>query len=119
MLGIPHRSSQKHPDPLRPIRLRAGDRDEERLAKIADIRGPHQLSRPHLRGSKKIGWKDGIKALGVILKYWVIDDLYATPYGRGVLNNLTGTPQYLSWLAHTLRPHLGDAVLEVGAGSAT
>jgi glycosyltransferase involved in cell wall biosynthesis/phospholipid N-methyltransferase len=65
---------------------------------------------------KKIGWKDGIKALAVILKFWVIDDLYATPYGRGVLNNLTGTPQYLSWLARTLRPHVGDTVLEVGAG---
>ena len=39
---------------------------------------------------KKIGWKDGIKALGVILKFWLIDDLYAAPYGRGVLNNLTG-----------------------------
>src|SRR4051794_25511914 len=65
---------------------------------------------------KKIGWKDGIKALGVILKFWVIDDLYATPYGRGVLNNLTGTPQYLSWVARKLRPHLGDTVLEVGAG---
>ena len=64
---------------------------------------------------KKIGWKDGLKALGVILKYWLIDDLYAMPYGRGVLNNLTGTPQYLSWLAQTLRPHLGDAVLEIGA----
>jgi glycosyltransferase involved in cell wall biosynthesis len=65
---------------------------------------------------KKIGWKDGLKALGVILKYWIIDDLYAVPYGRGVLNNLTGTPQYLSWLAHQLRPHVGDVVLEVGAG---
>jgi glycosyltransferase involved in cell wall biosynthesis len=65
---------------------------------------------------KKIGWKDGLKALGVILRFWVIDDLYATPYGRGVLNNLTGTPQYLSWLARTLRPHIGDNVLEVGAG---
>jgi glycosyltransferase involved in cell wall biosynthesis len=65
---------------------------------------------------KKIGWKDGLKALGVILKFWLIDDLYATPYGRGVLNNLTGTPQYLSWLARKLRPHVGDAVLEVGAG---
>jgi glycosyltransferase involved in cell wall biosynthesis/precorrin-6B methylase 2 len=65
---------------------------------------------------KKIGWKDGIKALGVILKYAVIDDLYAAPYGRGVLNNLTGTPQYLNWVAQTLRPHLGDTVLEVGAG---
>ena len=65
---------------------------------------------------KKIGWKDGLKALGVILKFWVIDDLYAVPYGRDVLNNLTGTPQYLSWLARKLRPHIGDSVLEIGAG---
>jgi SAM-dependent methyltransferase len=65
---------------------------------------------------KKIGWKDGVKALAVVLKFWLIDDLYATPYGRGVLNNLTGTPQYLSWLARTVRPYLGDAVLEVNAG---
>lgn len=65
---------------------------------------------------KKIGWKDGIKALGVILKFWLIDDLYTAPYGRGVLNNLTGTPQYVNWLAGLLRPHLGDTVLEIGAG---
>jgi glycosyltransferase involved in cell wall biosynthesis len=65
---------------------------------------------------KKIGWKDGAKALAVILRFWLIDDLYAVPYGRDVLNNLTGTPQYLSWLARMLRPHLGDSVLEVGAG---
>src|SRR6476469_2134459 len=65
---------------------------------------------------KKIGWKDGLKALAVIFKFWMIDDLYATTYGRGVLNNLTGTPQYLSWLAKRLRPHIGDTVLEIGAG---
>src|SRR3954454_9510234 len=65
---------------------------------------------------KKIGWKDGIKAFAVIFKFWLIDDLYAAPYGRGVLNNLTGTPQYLSWLAKTLRPHIGDTVLEISAG---
>ena len=65
---------------------------------------------------KKIGWKDGVKALLVVLRYWLIDDLYVTTYGRGVLNNLTGTPQYLSWLARTMRPYLGDSVLEVGAG---
>jgi glycosyltransferase involved in cell wall biosynthesis len=65
---------------------------------------------------KKIGWKDGIKALFVVLRYWLIDDLYVTTYGRGVLNNLTGTPQYLSWLTRTLRPYLGDTVLEVNAG---
>jgi len=65
---------------------------------------------------KKIGWKDGVKALGTVLKFWLIDDLYVEPYGRGMLHNLTGTPQYLSWLTRTLRPHLGDTVLELGAG---
>ena len=65
---------------------------------------------------KKIGWKDGVKALGVILRFWLIDDLYTEPYGRAFLNNLTGTPQYLNWLARVLRPSLGDTVLELGAG---
>ncbi len=65
---------------------------------------------------KKIGWKDGIHALGTILRFWAIDDLYSQPYGRGLLNNLTGTPQYLNWVARRLRPHLGDTVLEIGAG---
>ncbi len=65
---------------------------------------------------KKIGWKDGVKALGVIFYFWLVDDLYVAPYGRGLLNSLTGTPQYLSWLTRVLRPHLGDTVLEIGAG---
>jgi glycosyltransferase involved in cell wall biosynthesis len=65
---------------------------------------------------KKIGWKDGVKALLVVLKFWLIDDLYTAPFGRGVLNNLTGTPQYVNWLARLLRPYLGDTVLEIAAG---
>ena len=65
---------------------------------------------------KKIGWKDGIKALGVILYFWAVDDLYVASYGRGLLNSLTGTPQYLSWLTRVLRPSLGDSVIEIGAG---
>ena len=65
---------------------------------------------------KKIGWKDGIKALLVILRFWLIDDLYSAPYGRGLLNNLTGTPQYLSWLSRKVRPYVGDEVLEMYAG---
>src|SRR5512132_247596 len=57
---------------------------------------------------KKIGWQDGVKALGVVLYFWLIDDLYSSTYGRGVIGSLTGTPQYLSWLTSRLRPHLGD-----------
>ncbi|MGH9674676.1 MAG: glycosyltransferase [Bryobacteraceae bacterium] len=65
---------------------------------------------------KKIGWKDGLKALTVILYYWIIDDLYEETYGRAFLNNLTGTPQYINWITSLLRPHLGDTVLELWAG---
>jgi glycosyltransferase involved in cell wall biosynthesis len=65
---------------------------------------------------KKIGWKDGVKALGAIVYFWVIDDLYVAPYGRGHLHNITGTPQYVSWLTQLLRPHLGNRVLEAGSG---
>jgi glycosyltransferase involved in cell wall biosynthesis len=65
---------------------------------------------------KKIGWKDGLKAFGVMLYFWIIDDLYSETYGRGLLNSLTGTPQYLSWTTRVLRPYLGDTVFEIGAG---
>jgi len=65
---------------------------------------------------KKIGWKDGLKAFGVILKFWLIDDLYSAPYGRNVINNLSGTPAYIGWITRIVRGHIGDTVLEVSAG---
>ena len=68
---------------------------------------------------KKIGWKDGLQALGTMLKFWLIDDMYVKPFGRGVLNTLTGTPRYVSWITEVIRPHLGDTVLEIGAGIGT
>lgn len=68
---------------------------------------------------KKIGWWDGVKALGVILHFWIIDDLYVEPYGKGTLIQLTRTPSYVAWVARMLRPHLGDTVLELGASTGT
>ncbi|MEZ5353630.1 MAG: glycosyltransferase [Bryobacteraceae bacterium] len=68
---------------------------------------------------KKIGWRDGLKALGAILYFWLVDDLYVQPYGFAHLNNLNGTPQYVSWLSGLIRPHLGDSVLELSAGIGT
>jgi glycosyltransferase involved in cell wall biosynthesis len=68
---------------------------------------------------KKIGWKDGVQALGVILKFWLIDDLYAEPKGRGALINLTRTPSYIQWICGLLRPQLGETILEINAGLGT
>ncbi|MDZ7638466.1 MAG: glycosyltransferase [Bryobacterales bacterium] len=66
---------------------------------------------------KKINWKDGVQALSTIFRFWLIDDLYTLPYGRLLLNNLAGTPQYLRWIGDQVIPHLGDAVLELRAGT--
>ena len=47
---------------------------------------------------KKIGWKDGVKVFGVILHFWLIDDLYTELSGRGLTNSQYGTPRYLAWI---------------------
>ena len=65
---------------------------------------------------KKIGWKDGLQALGVILKFWLVDDLYVDTRGREAIINLTRTPAYMDWLCSILRPRLGDEIFELGAG---
>jgi len=64
---------------------------------------------------KKIGWKDGIQALCIILKYWLIDDLGV---GRGelTLKLLQKASRYNGWVYQMLRPHLGRDILEVGSG---
>ncbi|HEY3441387.1 MAG TPA: glycosyltransferase [Paludibaculum sp.] len=68
---------------------------------------------------KKIGWKDGLQALGVILKFWLIDDLYVADHSRGALINQTRTPAYIDWVCSLMRPLLGDHIVEIGAGIGT
>ncbi len=64
---------------------------------------------------KKIGWKDGVQALCIILKYWLIDDLGV---GRGelTLKLLQKASRYNGWVYQMLRPYLGRDILEVGSG---
>jgi len=68
---------------------------------------------------KKINWRDGLKALGVIFKFWLIDDIYAEGHGKGARVNLTLTPAYIGWLTSLLRPEMNDHILEIGAGAGT
>jgi glycosyltransferase involved in cell wall biosynthesis/phospholipid N-methyltransferase len=68
---------------------------------------------------KKIGWRDGVKALGAIVYFRLVDDLYTETYGRAYLNNLNGTPQFVSWVVSLVRPHVGDTVMELHAGIGT
>lgn len=69
------------------------------------------------REGKKIRAWDGVLAILAMLHYWIIDDLYHDDeYGSRILVELERTKNFNAWMANTLRPYLGDRVLEIGAG---
>ncbi len=66
---------------------------------------------------KKITWKDGLKALGALLKYGISDRIYVSDeHGSEILARLNRAPRFTKWMADTIRPYLGEHVLEIGAG---
>ena len=69
------------------------------------------------REGKKIGWRDAIKALRAILKYWLVDDLYTEDeYGSHILHRLERARRFNRWVADVIAPEVGSRVLEIGAG---
>jgi glycosyltransferase involved in cell wall biosynthesis len=74
------------------------------------------FGRTYLEG-KKIGWRDGLRALWAMLRYGLSDDIYcADEYGSQILARLSRAPRFNGWLADTIRPYCGDRVLEIGSG---
>ncbi len=66
---------------------------------------------------KKITWKDGVEALGALLKYGISDKIYvADEHGSEILARMNRAPRFTKWMADTIRPYLGERVLEIGAG---
>jgi 2-polyprenyl-3-methyl-5-hydroxy-6-metoxy-1,4-benzoquinol methylase len=69
------------------------------------------------REGKKIGLKDAFKALRTMVKYSLIDDLYAEDeYGSHILHSLEKANRFNRWMADAVAPHVGARVLEIGAG---
>lgn len=67
---------------------------------------------------KKIRAKDGVLALRAMIHYSLIDDLYRSDeVGAEMVRNLQNARRFNQWLGTTLRPLLGDRVLELGAGA--
>jgi SAM-dependent methyltransferase len=66
---------------------------------------------------KKIRTKDGILAISAMIRHWIIDDVYQKDqYGANILVDLQSARRFNTWLGDTLRPYVGDRVLEIGAG---
>jgi len=69
---------------------------------------------------KKIRPRDGVLAIAAMLHYWLRDDLYREDeYGSSVLSGLKHARRLNLWIGKTLRPFIGDRVLEIGAGIGT
>jgi glycosyltransferase involved in cell wall biosynthesis len=66
---------------------------------------------------KKIRAYDGLLALLAMARFWIIDDLYKEDeYGSHILAELERARRFNLWMGDTLRPYVGDRVLEIGAG---
>lgn len=64
---------------------------------------------------KKIGLKDAIQAVWVMLRFWISSDLYKDP-GAEILDAFSVAPRFNRWMADTIRPYVRNRVLEIGAG---
>ncbi|MBC7927210.1 MAG: glycosyltransferase, partial [Bryobacteraceae bacterium] len=64
---------------------------------------------------KKIGLKDAFEALFTIARYAFTQDLYRDK-GQQILHAFSQAPNFNRWMADTIRPFLGPAVIEIGAG---
>jgi glycosyltransferase involved in cell wall biosynthesis len=77
------------------------------------------LPRTQEEGKKIRAW-DGVLALMAMIRFWLIDDLYKEDeYGSHILVELERTRRFNLWMGETLRPWVGDRVLEIGAGIGT
>jgi len=64
---------------------------------------------------KKVRFRDAVTGLLVILRYSLTNDIY-TDSGGKILDTLAGAQRFNAWMADTVRPWLGNDVMEIGAG---
>jgi glycosyltransferase involved in cell wall biosynthesis len=66
---------------------------------------------------KKIGWKDGIAAIWAILRFALKDPLAQGDDQYLTLKRLRKASRYNDWIYSNINRHIGDRVMEVGAGT--
>jgi SAM-dependent methyltransferase len=90
----------------------------KRQARIFEV--PISYSGRTYEEGKKIGWKDGFRALLAILRFALGDDVYQEDeHGSHVLARLSRAPRFNRWMADVVRPFCGERVLEIGSGTGT
>jgi SAM-dependent methyltransferase len=105
--SIPLRSNRFGIEPEITIKL------AQRQARIYEV--PIRYHGRTYDEGKKIGLRDAIQAVFIILRYGLSRDTYVDP-GARILDTLAHTPRFNHWMAETIRPFVGSRVLELGAG---
>ena len=107
--SIPIRSNDFRIEPEITIKL------AKRNARIYEI--PINYSGRTYQEGKKIDWWDGFKAIWAILSFGFSDDIFIEDeYGSRILSRLSRADKLNSWMADTIRPYVGQNVLEIGSG---
>jgi len=90
----------------------------KREARIFEV--PISYSGRTYQEGKKIGWRDGFRALGAILRFSFSDDVYIRDeHGSQMLGRLARAHRFNGWMADLIRPFLGSKLLEIGSGTGT
>lgn len=88
----------------------------KRRARVYEV--PINYSGRSYAEGKKIGWRDGFRALGAILRFAWSDFVYADDtYNSRIFARLERAPRYNAWLASRIRPWLGQHVLQFDAAT--
>src|SRR6202046_1238227 len=107
--SIPLESSTFDVEPELAIKL------AKRGSRIFEV--PISYSGRTYREGKKIGWKDGARALWAIFHYAMSSRIYLEDeQGAAILERLNRAPRFTRWMADVIRPYMGKRVLEIGAG---
>ncbi len=90
----------------------------KREARVFEV--PIRYSGRTYQEGKKIDWKDGVRALGAILRFTVSDkiDVRDEP-GLEMMRRLASASRFTGWMADLIRPYLGSRLLEIGSGTGT
>jgi len=87
----------------------------KRKARIFEV--PIRYSGRTYAEGKKITWKDGVRALGTLVKLGISDRIYVNDeHGSEILARLNRVGRFTKWMADTIKPYMGERVLEIGAG---
>jgi glycosyltransferase involved in cell wall biosynthesis len=65
---------------------------------------------------KKIGWRDGLRALWALFKYRFLSGRFTTHEGFYIMQSVRHARSFNRWMLRRIAPYIGNRVLEGGCG---